>query len=64
MTDRLDDEYKAEIFSQIEVTHFNTGKIKLHNIAKEVGRQIDLTSEPKTSIYQPILGQLNTYIMT
>ncbi|HUS75258.1 MAG TPA: zinc-binding dehydrogenase [Methanothrix sp.] len=43
--DRSDDEYKAEIFSLIEVTHFNTGKIKFHNIAKEVGRQIDLIIE-------------------
>jgi threonine dehydrogenase-like Zn-dependent dehydrogenase len=43
--DRSDDEYKAKIFSQLGVFHYNTGKINLHDIPKEIGRQIDLIIE-------------------
>ncbi len=43
--DRSENEYKAGIFSQIGVSHFNTEKINLHDISKEMGRQIDLIIE-------------------
>lgn len=43
--DRSDNEYKNNIFSELGVTHFNTKKINLHDIPREIGRQIDLIIE-------------------
>jgi threonine dehydrogenase-like Zn-dependent dehydrogenase len=43
--DRSDNEYKATIFSELEVTHFNTQTINVHDIPREIGTQIDLIIE-------------------
>ena len=43
--DRSDDEYKGKIFSELEVKHFNTQKINLHDIPGELGRQVDIIIE-------------------
>jgi threonine dehydrogenase-like Zn-dependent dehydrogenase len=43
--DRSDDDRKEEIFSALGVAHFNAKKIKLHDIPKELGCQIDLIVE-------------------
>ncbi len=43
--DRSDDEYKANIFSRLGVSHFNARKINLHDIPGKIGRQIDLIIE-------------------
>jgi len=43
--DRSDDEYKAKIFSQLGVTHFNTRNINLRDIPEKMGKQIDIIIE-------------------
>lgn len=43
--DRSDDARKAEIFSTLGVVHFNARKVKLHDIPKELGCQVDLIVE-------------------
>ncbi|MGC9514917.1 glucose 1-dehydrogenase [Methanocrinis sp.] len=43
--DRSDDDYKAKIFSELGVLHFNTKRTELHDIPKVVGKQIDLIVE-------------------
>ncbi len=43
--DRSDNEYKAAIFSELGVTHFNIRTINVHDIPGEIGTQIDLIIE-------------------
>lgn len=43
--DRSDDEYKAGIFSDLGILHFNTEKTDLHDIPEAIGKEIDLIVE-------------------
>lgn len=43
--DRSDGGYKEKIFSELGVRHFNNKKINLHDIPKEIGKQIDIIFE-------------------
>lgn len=43
--DRSEGEYKERIFSELEITHFNSRKINLHDIPARVGKQVDMIFE-------------------
>jgi len=43
--DRSDNEYKNEIYSELNVRHFNSTKIKLHDIPGKIGKHIDMIFE-------------------